>query len=64
MWASTKEAITTNVIKVAGSGQVLRKQWCAYVGKYTKEAVVCVAVTTNVVKVAGCGQVPRKQWCA
>ena len=34
MWASTKEAVTTNVIKVAGCGQVLRKQWCAYVGKY------------------------------
>ena len=63
MWASTKEAVITNVIKVAGCGQVLRKQWCAYVAS-TNEAVVCVAVTTNVVKVAGCGQVPRKQWCA
>ena len=46
MWASTKEAVacvavTTNVIKVAGCGQVS-----------TKEAMVCVAVKTIVVKVS------------
>ena len=34
MWASTKEAVTTKVIKVAGCLEVPRKQWCAYVGKY------------------------------
>ena len=40
MWASSKEAVTTNVIKVAGCGQVLRKQWCAYVGKYQRSSGV------------------------
>ena len=34
MWASAEEAVVwvavaTNVIKVAGCGQVPRKQWCA-----------------------------------